>query len=51
MPEIFIGAGSNADPERALRRARAELEQRVRRGSLLERVSQRRRRRRRPPIT
>ena len=26
MPEIFIGAGSNADPERALRRAALELE-------------------------
>ena len=28
MPEIFIGAGSNADPERALRRAASELERR-----------------------
>ena len=28
MPEVFVGAGSNADPERALRRAVAELEQR-----------------------
>jgi 2-amino-4-hydroxy-6-hydroxymethyldihydropteridine diphosphokinase len=27
MPEIFIGAGSNADPKRALRRAASELEQ------------------------
>ena len=28
MPEAFIGAGSNADPERRLRRALAELERR-----------------------
>jgi 2-amino-4-hydroxy-6-hydroxymethyldihydropteridine diphosphokinase len=28
MPEVFIGAGSNADPERALRRALAELTKR-----------------------
>ena len=28
MPEIFIGAGSNAGPERALRLAAAELERR-----------------------
>ena len=28
MPEVFIGAGSNADPERRLRRALAELERR-----------------------
>jgi 2-amino-4-hydroxy-6-hydroxymethyldihydropteridine diphosphokinase len=28
MPEVFVGAGSNADPERALRRAAAELERR-----------------------
>ena len=28
MPEIFVGAGSNADPVRALRRAVAELERR-----------------------
>jgi 2-amino-4-hydroxy-6-hydroxymethyldihydropteridine diphosphokinase len=28
MPEVFIGAGSNADPERHLRRALAELEAR-----------------------
>ena len=28
MPEIFIGAGSNADPERRLRLALAELERR-----------------------
>jgi 2-amino-4-hydroxy-6-hydroxymethyldihydropteridine diphosphokinase len=28
MPEVFIGAGSNADPERQLRRALAELERR-----------------------
>jgi len=28
MPEIFIGAGSNADPERRLRRALSELERR-----------------------
>jgi 2-amino-4-hydroxy-6-hydroxymethyldihydropteridine diphosphokinase len=28
MPEIFVGAGSNADPVRALRRAAAELERR-----------------------
>jgi len=29
MPEVFIGAGSNADPERRLRLALAELEQRL----------------------
>ena len=28
MPEVFIGAGSNADPERRLRVALAELERR-----------------------
>src|SRR5688572_847785 len=28
MPEVFIGAGSNADPERRLRLALAELERR-----------------------
>jgi 2-amino-4-hydroxy-6-hydroxymethyldihydropteridine diphosphokinase len=28
MPEVFIGAGSNADPERHLRRALAELTRR-----------------------
>jgi 2-amino-4-hydroxy-6-hydroxymethyldihydropteridine diphosphokinase len=28
MPEVFIGAGSNADPERTLRLALAELERR-----------------------
>lgn len=28
MPEVFVGAGSNADPERALRRAVNELERR-----------------------
>jgi 2-amino-4-hydroxy-6-hydroxymethyldihydropteridine diphosphokinase len=28
MPEIFVGAGSNADPVRALREAAAELERR-----------------------
>jgi 2-amino-4-hydroxy-6-hydroxymethyldihydropteridine diphosphokinase len=28
MPEVFIGAGSNADPERRLRFALAELERR-----------------------
>jgi 2-amino-4-hydroxy-6-hydroxymethyldihydropteridine diphosphokinase len=28
MPEVFVGAGSNADPVRALRRAAVELEQR-----------------------
>jgi 2-amino-4-hydroxy-6-hydroxymethyldihydropteridine diphosphokinase len=28
MPEVFVGAGSNADPERALRRAAEELERR-----------------------
>jgi 2-amino-4-hydroxy-6-hydroxymethyldihydropteridine diphosphokinase len=28
MPEVFVGAGSNADPVRALRRAVVELEQR-----------------------
>ncbi len=28
MPEVFIGAGSNADPERRLRRALSELERR-----------------------
>jgi len=28
MPEVFIGAGSNADPERRLRFAAAELERR-----------------------
>ena len=28
MPEVFIGAGSNADPERRLRDARAELTRR-----------------------
>ena len=28
MPEVFIGAGSNADPERSLRRALAELSRR-----------------------
>lgn len=28
MPEVFIGAGSNADPERSLRLALAELERR-----------------------
>jgi 2-amino-4-hydroxy-6-hydroxymethyldihydropteridine diphosphokinase len=28
MPEVFIGAGSNADPERRLRIALAELERR-----------------------
>lgn len=28
MPEVFVGAGSNLGPERALRRAEAELEQR-----------------------
>ena len=28
MPEVFVGAGSNADPVCALRRAAAELEQR-----------------------
>ena len=28
MPEVFVGAGSNADPERALRRAAPELERR-----------------------
>jgi len=28
MPEVFIGAGSNADPERGLRLALAELERR-----------------------
>ena len=36
MPEVFIGAGSNADPERGLRLAFAELERRfgaVRRSS------------------
>jgi len=27
MPKVFIGAGSNADPKRALRRAASELEQ------------------------
>lgn len=32
MPEVFIGAGSNADPERGLRLALAELERRF--GSL-----------------
>jgi 2-amino-4-hydroxy-6-hydroxymethyldihydropteridine diphosphokinase len=32
MPEVFIGAGSNADPERRLRHALAELERRF--GSL-----------------
>jgi 2-amino-4-hydroxy-6-hydroxymethyldihydropteridine diphosphokinase len=32
MPEVFIGAGSNADPERRLHRALAELERRF--GSL-----------------
>jgi 2-amino-4-hydroxy-6-hydroxymethyldihydropteridine diphosphokinase len=37
MPEVFIGAGSNADPERRLRVALAELERRfgaVRRSSV-----------------
>jgi 2-amino-4-hydroxy-6-hydroxymethyldihydropteridine diphosphokinase len=28
MPEVFVGAGSNADPERALRLAARELERR-----------------------
>jgi len=28
MPEVYVGAGSNADPVRALRRAAAELERR-----------------------
>ncbi len=28
MPEVFVGAGSNADPEHALRRAAVELERR-----------------------
>jgi 2-amino-4-hydroxy-6-hydroxymethyldihydropteridine diphosphokinase len=28
MPDVFVGAGSNADPERALRRAAGELERR-----------------------
>ena len=28
MPEVYVGAGSNADPARALRRAVAELERR-----------------------
>ena len=45
MPEIFVGAGSNADPERALRRAAARARAAVRRAALLERLSQRGRRR------